>query len=188
MKNTSRLVRRSLGPRPRMLIWPAAIAAARLTSTLLDGGIGEALSLRWDQFSTRPAPAVFLERHKDGKSVRPISWAACDLLQNMAASAPLRQRTSVPGDPRRRALCTGLSQVSGPHRQDWVSLPADVTPHALRHSVCEPRSRSRLFGTDNRSAGRTQGTISDIKIRAHRRRDTSRGCRRHRQQNGGIDG
>jgi integrase len=92
---------------------------------------GEALGLRWPEVDLVRRTAV-LGDTKTGKSLRPLSYAACDVLRDMAAR---RIETNDLVFPATR----GDGIMSG-FRKLWLrittsgSLPADVTPHVLRHS------------------------------------------------------
>jgi len=107
-------------------IWPPAIAAARFLA-LTGWRRGEVLGLTW--------PAIDLERRtatladtKTGRSIRPLSAAACDLLRTLPRAgaivfAATRGGGAMNGFPRFWASIAALGE-----------LPADVTPHTLRHS------------------------------------------------------
>jgi integrase len=119
-------------------IWPAATAAARFLA-LTGWRSGEALGLRWSEIdlARRTATQIDLARRtatladsKTGRSVRPLSHAACDVLRNMP-----RLGTGDLVFPATR----GDGRMSG-FPKLWVriaklgELPADVTPNVLRHS------------------------------------------------------
>ena len=61
-------------------IWPAAIAVARFLA-LTGWRSGEALALRWDEIDFARRTAT-LGDTKTGRSVRPLSHAACELLRS----------------------------------------------------------------------------------------------------------
>ena len=106
-------------------IWPAALAMARFLA-LTGWRSGEALALRWADVDLGCRMAV-LPTTKTGKSVRPLSRAACDLLEAMERSSELIFPAS-----RGRGMMTGFRKF-----WDRISdgkLPSDVTPHVLRHS------------------------------------------------------
>jgi len=65
-------------------IWPAAIAAARFLA-LTGWRSGEALGLLWDEVDLARRTAT-LGDTKTGRSVRPLSHAACDVLHNVPRS------------------------------------------------------------------------------------------------------
>lgn len=109
-------------------IWPAAISAVRLLA-LTGWRSGEAVGLRWKEIDLARRTAT-LGDTKTGRSVRPLSRAACDLLRSVTRS----------GD---EALVFPATRGDGPmagFRKFWAKiaklgeLPADVTPHTLRHS------------------------------------------------------
>jgi integrase len=112
-------------------IWPAAIAAARLLA-LTGWRSGEVLSLRWNALDltrrTATLSTATLTDTKTGRSVRPLSHAACDVLRGLSKTGDLVF-------PATR----GNGRMSG-FRKLWNrivalgTLPAEVTPHTLRHS------------------------------------------------------
>jgi len=108
-------------------IWPAAIAVARFLA-LTGWRSGEALGLQWSEINLGRRAAT-LSDSKTGRSVRPLSHAACDVLRSMRplsedlvfpATREGRRMTGFPGFWRRIAQGAGL--------------PPDITPHVLRHS------------------------------------------------------
>ncbi len=109
-------------------MWPAAVA---ITWFLAFSGwrSGEALTLRWRDVDLVRRTAT-LPDTKTGKSMRPLSHAACDVLSSLGRSAD-------------NALVFAATRGDGPmsgFRKLWNriaklgDLPADVTPHVLRHS------------------------------------------------------
>ncbi len=109
-------------------VWPAAIAAARFLA--LNGWrSGEVLGLRWDEIDLARRTAT-LGDTKTGRSVRPLSHAACDVMRNLARSGDLVfPATRGSGDVVMsgfKKLWKRIAKLGG--------LPSDVTPHVLRHS------------------------------------------------------
>jgi integrase len=112
-------------------IWPAAIAASRFLA-LTGWRRGEALTLRWDaiDLARRTATLSTLTDTdtKTGASMRALSHSACDILRAQPKTGPL----VFPGT-------RGDGPIGG-FRKSWNkitalgALPADVTPHVLRHS------------------------------------------------------
>ena len=108
-------------------VWPATIAAARFLS-LTGWRSGEALSLRWADVDLSRRTAT-LPDTKTGRSMRPLSHAACALLQGLTRSGDLvfpgtrDKGRPVNGFTERFVRITKLGE-----------LPPDVTPHVLRHS------------------------------------------------------
>ncbi len=107
-------------------VWPAAVAAARFLA-VTGWRSGEALGLRWAEVDL-PRRTARLADTKTGESLRPLSHAACEVLRAMSHSGELVFPSS-----------RGDGRMSG-FRKVWDriaklgTLPADVTPHVLRHS------------------------------------------------------
>lgn len=109
-------------------IWPAAIAATRFLA-LTGWRSGEALGLRWQEIDLARRTAT-LGDTKTGRSVRPLSHAACDVLRSRSGLGDLVfPATRGNGD----VFMSGFKKL-------WKriaklgELPPDVTPHVLRHS------------------------------------------------------
>jgi integrase len=109
-------------------IWPAAVAAARFLA-LTGWRRGEALGLRWTEVDLARRTAT-LGDTKTGRSLRPLSNAACDVLRTLTRSDD-------------DALVFQATRGDGPmagFRKFWMKiaklgeLPSDITPHTLRHS------------------------------------------------------
>jgi len=109
-------------------LWPAAVSAAHMLA-LTGWRSGEALCLRWEELDLVRRTAT-LGDTKTGRSVRPLSRAVCVMLEKLARNGELVfPATRGDGD----VVMSGFKQV-------WKkiirleNLPADVTPHTLRHS------------------------------------------------------
>ena len=108
-------------------LWPPAVAAARFIA-LTGFRRSEAVSLRWFEVDLARCTATLADT-KTGKSMRPLSRAACDALR-ARERGPLE---FVFPASRGDGPMTGFPQY-------WAriaklgALPADVTPHVLRHS------------------------------------------------------
>lgn len=107
-------------------IWPQAIAAARFLA-LTGWRRGEALGLTWAALDIDRRTATLADT-KTGRSIRPLSVAACNIIKVL---------------PRTGALVFSATRGDGPMNgfpKFWAriaklgDLPADVTPHVLRHS------------------------------------------------------
>jgi integrase len=110
----------------RSKVWLYAITAIRFLA-LTGFRRGEVLGLRWAEVDIGRRTATLTET-KTGKSVRPLSHTACDLL-----SKPPRKGDLIFPASRGGGQMTGFPKL-------WVriakqaALPVDVTPHVLRHS------------------------------------------------------
>lgn len=109
-------------------IWPPAIAAARFLA-LTGWRSGEALALQWSDIDLARRTARLADT-KTGLSIRPLSHAACDVLRKLPRIGAgqlvfpaTRGDGRMTGFPKLWARIAKLSE-----------LPADVTPHVLRHS------------------------------------------------------
>jgi integrase len=107
-------------------IWPPAVAVARFL-VLTGWRSGEALALRWDEIDLERR-TVTLGDTKTGRSVRPLSHTACDLLGSIGRTGELvfqatRGSGRMVGFPK---FWAKIAKLGG--------LAADVTPHTLRHS------------------------------------------------------
>jgi integrase len=107
-------------------IWPAAVAAARFLA-LTGWRSGEALGLRWAEVDLARRTARLADT-KTGTSMRPLPNAACDVLRGLSQGdglvfKPTRGEGRMAGFPSLWARIAKLGD-----------LPADITPHVLRHS------------------------------------------------------
>jgi integrase len=109
-------------------IWPPAITCSRFLA-LIGWRSGEAIGLRW-KYVDLASRTVVLADSKTGRSMRPLSHAACELLRSMprfgdgALVFPAARGDGLMGGFKkyfRRIMAQG-------------GLPPDVTPHTLRHS------------------------------------------------------
>jgi integrase len=108
-------------------VWPIAVAAAHFLA-VTGWRRGEMLGLKWTELDLATRTAR-LEDTKTGKSTRPLSHAACEILRGLPRMGGL-VFPSGRGDDQ---PMTGFHKV-------WIAiakraaLPADVSPHVLRHS------------------------------------------------------
>jgi integrase len=110
-------------------LWPPAAGAARFLA-LTGWRSGEALGLRWSEvdFSRRTAT---LADTKTGRSIRPLSHTACDVLKGLPRAT---------ADGHVFLASRGGAETSLHFKKFWPriaklgALPADITPHVLRHS------------------------------------------------------
>lgn len=109
-------------------IWPPAIAAARFLA-LTGWRSGEALGLRWKEIDF-PRRTATLPDTKTGLSVRPLSRAACAVLNK---AKPLGDTDLVFPATRSDGRMTGFPKLWA-RIANLGKLPKDVTPHTLRHS------------------------------------------------------
>jgi integrase len=111
-------------------IWPAASAVVEFLA-VTGWRKGEALNLRWSDVDLARRTAT-LSDTKTGRSVRPLSEYACHVLGEMADLQPAKAGLVFPAT-------RGEGPMHG-FRKFWLrvaklaNLPADVTPHVLRHS------------------------------------------------------
>jgi len=107
--------------------WPVGVAAVRFLA-LTGWRRGEMLGLEWSEIdlSTRTAR---LEDTKTGASLRPLSHAACEAVRELPRLGALIFPASVGPDRPMR----GFNKIWGRVAKQ-AALPADVTPHVLRHS------------------------------------------------------
>jgi integrase len=105
--------------------WPPAVAAARFLA-LTGWRSGEVLNLKWSEVDLYARTAV-LPGTKTGRSMRPLSGAACDVLRELPRIGGLVFPSSRSGGlmPKLAKHWTGIIKHSG--------LSADITPHVLRH-------------------------------------------------------
>ncbi len=107
-------------------VWPPAVSAAGFLA-LTGWRSGEAVRLRWSEVDLVRRVAVF--DSKTGRTVRPLSNAACDLL---------RRQPRIHAEPLVFPSARGAAPMN--FRSHWLrlaklaGLPQDVTPHVLRHS------------------------------------------------------
>lgn len=107
-------------------IWPPAVGAVRFLA-LTGWRSGEALTLRWEHVDLARRTAT-LPDSKTGRSMRPLSHAACDVLGKLDRMGdlvfpPTRGDGTMTGF---RKLWDRIMALGG--------LPDDITPHTLRHS------------------------------------------------------
>lgn len=108
-------------------IWPAAIAMVRFLA-LTGWRSGEAQALRWSEIDFTRHTARLADT-KTGLSVRPLSYAACDVLRTMPRHSADRVFPATRGE----GPMVGFKKF-WPKIAKLRELPADVTPHVLRHS------------------------------------------------------
>jgi integrase len=108
-------------------IWPPAIAMARFLA-LTGWRSGEAQALRWSELDLARRTATLADS-KTGRSVRPLSHAACDVLRSMRDFGGGRVFPATRGD----GPMVGFKKF-WPKIAKLGELPADITPHVLRHS------------------------------------------------------
>lgn len=109
-------------------IWPPAVACLRFLA-LTGWRSGEAVMLRWREIDLTRRTATLADS-KTGRSMRPLSQVACDLLR---AQSRIGEGTLVFPATRGDGPMLGFKKFA---RQILArgGLPADVTPHVLRHS------------------------------------------------------
>jgi integrase len=108
-------------------VWPAAVAAARFLG-LTGWRKGEVLGLRWAEVDLARRTATLADS-KTGRSIRPLSHAACDVLR---ALPPMTSELVFPAT-RGDGYMAGFPKLWA-RTAKLGELSADVTPHVLRHS------------------------------------------------------
>jgi integrase len=106
--------------------WPPAVAAARFLA-LTGWRSGEALNLKWSEVDLAAHTAV-LPGTKTGRSMRPLSSAACDVLRELPRVGDLVFPSSR-GSQAMPKLAKHWARII-----KLAGLSADVSPHVLRHS------------------------------------------------------
>jgi integrase len=114
-------------------VWPPAIALTRFL-VLTGWRRGEALGLHWDDELDLTRRTAVLADTKTGRSIRPLSRAACEVLDNLTRVGDLvfpatRGESRMVGFPKLWARITKLGELS-----------PEVTPHTLRHSFASQAS------------------------------------------------
>ncbi len=116
------------GSVPKTGIWPAALACARFLA-LTGWRSGEALGLRWGMVDLARRTAL-LPDTKTGRSMRPLSHAACDVLRSLGKG---KADALIFPSARGTGEMTGFGSLFARITKAG-ELPADITPHVLRHS------------------------------------------------------
>ena len=108
-------------------IWPAATGMARFLA-LTGWRSGEARALRWAELDLARRTAILADS-KTGRSLRPLSHAACDVLRSSPRLSADRVFPATRGD----GPMVGFKKF-WPKIAKLGELPGDITPHVLRHS------------------------------------------------------
>ena len=132
-------------------VWPPALAAMRFLA-LTGWRSGEVLGLRWAEIDLARRTAT-LGDTKTGKSIRPLSRAACDEFSNLSGLTDL-----VFPSWRSNGRMSGFLKVWARVAR-FGPLDAEVTPHVLRHSFaslaadlgCSEPTIAALIGHKGRS-------------------------------------
>jgi integrase len=106
-------------------VWPGVVGAVYFIA-LTGWRSGEVLRLRRSEVDLDRRTALLADT-KTGKSMRPLSQAACDVLRSLNHAGDLIFPPARGGKP---------SHFTGPwtHVASFGGLPKDITPHTLRHS------------------------------------------------------
>ena len=109
-------------------VWPSAVACVRFLA-LTGWRTGEAVGLRWHDVDIVRRTAT-LPNSKTGRSVRPLSNAACEVLRAMPR---LGESALIFPATRGDGLMLGFKKFA---RRIFTlaGVPPAVTPHVLRHS------------------------------------------------------
>jgi integrase len=109
-------------------IWPPAIAAARFLA-LTGWRSGEAIGLRWAEVDLGRRTATLADS-KTGRSMRPLSHAACDVLRALPRMRGDLVFPATRGDAEKQLHFKKF----WPRIAKLGKLPKDITPHVMRHS------------------------------------------------------
>ena len=109
-------------------IWPPAVAAARFLA-LTGWRSGEAMGLRRSEIDLARRTATLADT-KTGRSVRPLPHVACEMLAGLPRTAADRVFPASRGG----AETILHFKKFWPVVAKLAALPADITPHVLRHS------------------------------------------------------
>jgi integrase len=121
-------------------MWPAAVAATRFIA-LTGWRSGEVLKLRWNEVDLERRMA-FLADTKTGKSLRPLSRIAADLVHSQSRLGDLIfPATRGNGN----LIMSGYKKFFGKIAKVG-DLPRDITPHSLRHSFASVAADHPPFG------------------------------------------
>lgn len=120
-------------------MWPATIAAARFLA-LTGWRSGEALNLRWSETILEQQTAM-LGESKTGPSMRAISKQACKVLKGVPRLNDTLVFPSSRGGPipKLRKYWKRIAELGG--------LPADISPHVLRHGFASTAASLGLSDT-----------------------------------------
>ena len=108
-------------------VWPIAVAATRFLA-LTGWRRGEMLALKWAEVDLATRTARLADT-KTGYSLRPLSHAACDVLHKLPRLGKLVFPASKGSDKPMIGYHKVYLRIAAK-----AGLPADVTPHILRHS------------------------------------------------------
>jgi integrase len=110
-------------------VLPHALASIRFLA-LTGWRSAEVLNLRWREVNLVRRTAI-LEDSKTGRSMRPLSHAACDVLRNQSRGT--EDAAVFPGISNCQRILQRV-RARGSHLEGRGGLPADITAHVLRHS------------------------------------------------------
>jgi integrase len=108
-------------------IWPPAIAAIRFLA-FTGWRRNEALELRWEEVDLTRRTAKLLDT-KTGRSMRPLSHAACEVLRQITVGSSGLVFPATRGD----GYLAGFKKM-WPRITKLSGLSSDITPNVLRHS------------------------------------------------------
>jgi integrase len=108
-------------------MWPAAIAAVRFL-TLTGWRSGEVVALHRAEVDEVRRTALLADS-KTGRSMRPLSQAACRLLKASQIDGSERVFPGIRGRDRQLDIAQFWKRIA-----KLGAVPSDVTPHTLRHT------------------------------------------------------
>jgi integrase len=115
-------------------VWPAAIAATRFLA-VTGWRRAEAIGLRWSELDLARRTATLVDDTRTGRSIktdesiRPLSHTACEVLRGLPRMTGELVFPASRGDGRMNGFPKLWARIA-----KLGALPADVTPHVLRHS------------------------------------------------------
>jgi integrase len=123
-----RLLGKALEQAKKEGMWPPAIAVTKFLA-VTGWRSGEALGLEWIDVDLERRTATLLDS-KTGRSIRPLSLAACEILTNAKViSSNGLVFPSIRGAGKMAGFSSYWHKIAAK-----TDIPSDITPHTFRHS------------------------------------------------------